>query len=172
MRDHDWLAARFDEHRSRLRAVAQRILGSAAEADDALREARLRAGAADTGAVDDAGGWLTTIVARVCLTMLRSRGTRREESPDRHERGSDPVLTHGGAVDPEHGARHEVLMADSVGLALRAVLETLTPAERLAFVLHDMFAVPFDEVAPIVGRSTACARQLAGRARRRVRGAD
>ncbi|MFE3459985.1 sigma-70 family RNA polymerase sigma factor [Nocardiopsis aegyptia] len=168
MRDQDWLAARFDEHRSHLRAVARRILGSAAEADDALQEAWLRAGAADAEEVDNVGGWLTTIVSRVCLNMLRSRGTRREEALEQEGRVPDPVLTHDDAVDPEH----EALMADSVGLALQVVLETLTPAERLAFVLHDMFAVPFDEVGPIVGRSTASARQLASRARRRVRGAD
>ncbi|KOX16981.1 sigma-70 family RNA polymerase sigma factor [Nocardiopsis sp. NRRL B-16309] len=168
MRDQDWLAARFDEHRSHLRAVAHRILGSAAEADDALQEAWLRASAAGTEGVDNIGGWLTTVVSRVCLNMLRSRGTRREEAIDPREPAADPVLTHDDAVDPEH----EALMADSVGLALQVVLETLTPAERLAFVLHDMFAVPFDEVGPIVGRSTASARQLASRARRRVRGAD
>ncbi|RKS05845.1 RNA polymerase sigma-70 factor (ECF subfamily) [Nocardiopsis sp. Huas11] len=168
MRDHDWLAARFDEHRAHLRAVAHRILGSAAEADDALQEAWLRARAADAGEVDNVGGWLTTIVSRVCLNMLRSRGTRREEALDRYEPDAAMVLAPDDAVDPEH----EALMADSVGLALQVVLETLTPAERLAFVLHDMFAVPFEEVAPIVGHSTAAARQLASRARRRVRGAD
>jgi RNA polymerase sigma-70 factor (ECF subfamily) len=168
MSDHDWLAARFDEHRPRLRAVAHRILGSASEADDALQEAWLRASAADTGEVANICGWLTTIVSRVCLNMLRSRGTRREEVLDRVEQGPDPVLTRDDAGSPEH----EALMADSVGIALQVVLETLTPAERLAFVLHDMFAVPFEEVAPIVGRSTASARQLASRARRRVRGAD
>jgi RNA polymerase sigma-70 factor (ECF subfamily) len=168
MRDHDWLAARFDEHRPHLRAVAHRILGSAAEADDALQEAWLRAGAADTDEVANIGGWLTTVVSRVCLNMLRSRRTRREEVLDPFERAPDPVLTRDDAGAPEH----EALMADSVGIALQVVLETLTPAERLAFVLHDMFAVPFEEIAPIVGRSTASARQLASRARRRVRGAD
>jgi RNA polymerase sigma factor (sigma-70 family) len=158
----DRLAERFEEHRAHLRAVAYRMLGSASEADDAVQEAWLRLSRADNSEVRNLGGWLTTIVARVCLTMLQSRRSRREEPagaemPDR-EQGPDP--------------EHEALQADSVGLALLVVLDTLTPAERLAFVLHDMFAVPFDEIAPIVGRSPAATRQLASRARRRVRGAE
>jgi RNA polymerase sigma factor (sigma-70 family) len=159
-----WLEERFEEHRPRLRAVAYRMLGSTGEADDAVQDAWLRVVRAETSSVENLGGWLTTVVARVCLNMLRSRGQRREEPLDPHV--PDPIIGHPDGVDPEH----EVLLADSVGLALMVVLETLTPAERLAFVLHDMFAVPFDEIAPMVDRSPAAARQLASRARRRVRG--
>ncbi|GEM_PF-460825 len=166
MNEHVWLAQRFEEHRTHLRAVAYRMLGSISEADDAVQEAWLRLGRSDTGGVDNLGGWLTTVVARVCLDMLRSRSSRGEEPLG--VRFSDPIASRQGGTDPEH----EALLADSVGLALLVVLETLTPAERLAFVLHDTFAVPFDEIAPIVGRSPTAARQLASRARRRVQGAD
>jgi RNA polymerase sigma factor (sigma-70 family) len=157
------LAERFEENRPHLRAVAYRMLGSLSEADDAVQEAWLRFSRAGTDGVENLGGWLTTIVARVCLNMLRSRGSRREESLDTHV--PDPIVSI-GEPDPED----EVLLADSVGLALLVVLQTLTPAERLAFVLHDMFAVPFEDIAPIVERSPAATRQLASRARRRVRG--
>jgi RNA polymerase sigma factor (sigma-70 family) len=165
MHEDDWLAARFEEHRPHLRAAAYRMLGSVSEADDAVQEAWLRLSRADTSGVENLGGWLTTVVSRVCLNMLRSRRTRREEPLGVHV--PEPIVSREDGVDPEH----EALLADSVGLALLVVLETLDPAERLAFVLHDMFAVPFDEIAPIVGRSPAAARQLASRARRRVRGA-
>jgi RNA polymerase sigma-70 factor, ECF subfamily len=165
MDEHEWLAERFEEHRAHLRAVAYRMLGSLSEADDAVQEAWLRLSRSDTGAVENLGGWLTTVVARVCLNMLRSRAARREEPLDAHV--PDPIVGRADGLDPEH----EALLADSVGLALLVVLETLAPAERLAFVLHDMFAVPFEEIAPIVGRSPAAARQLASRARRRVQGA-
>src|SRR5438270_5635672 len=156
----DWPTERFEEIRSHLRAVAYRMLGSLEEADDAVQEAWLRLSRADTSRVDNLRGWLTTVVARVCLDMLRSRKSRREE----------PL----GAELPEPvpGPEHEVMLADSVGLAMLVVLETLTPAERVAFVLHDLFDLPFDEIAPIVGRTPAAARQLASRGRRRVRGAD
>ena len=164
MNEHDWLAGRFEEHRTHLRGVAYRMLGSPSEADDAVQEAWLRVGRADTGGVANLGGWLTTVVARVCLDMLRSRKSRGEEPLGAHLPGS--IAGGAGGSDPED----EALLADSVGLALLVVLNTLTPAERLAFVLHDLFAVPFDEIAPIVGRSPAAARQLASRARRRVRG--
>ena len=164
MDEDEWLARRFEEHRSRLRAVAYRMLGSLSEADDAVQEAWLRLSAADTSDVENLGGWLTTVVGRVCLNMLRSRTTRRENPLG--PRLPDPIISPERGVDPEQ----EVLLTDSVGLALLVVLEMLPPAERLAFVLHDMFAVPFDEIAPIVGRSPAAARQLASRARRRVRG--
>jgi RNA polymerase sigma factor (sigma-70 family) len=157
------LAERFEENRTHLRAVAYRMLGSLSEADDAVQEAWLRLSRSGTDGVENLGGWLTTIVARVCLNMLRSRGSRREDPLDVHV--PDPVVSV-GEPDPEH----EALLADSVGLALLVVLQTLTPAERLAFVLHDMFAVPFEDIAPIVERSPAAARQLASRARRRVRG--
>ncbi|GAB2820463.1 RNA polymerase sigma factor SigJ [Actinoallomurus bryophytorum] len=157
------LAERFEENRTHLRAVAYRMLGSLSEADDAVQEAWLRLSRSGTDGVENLGGWLTTIVARVCLNMLRSRGSRREDSLDVHV--PDPVVSV-GEPDPEH----EALLADSVGLALLVVLQTLTPAERLAFVLHDMFAVPFEDIAPIVERSPAAARQLASRARRRVKG--
>ena len=155
----------FEEHRGHLRAVAYRMLGSVSEADDAVQEAWLRLDRADTTDVANMGGWLTTVVARVCLNMLRSRETRREESLE--NRLPDPIVSGVDGVDPEY----EALLADSVGLALLVVLETLEPAERMAFVLHDMFAVPFGEIAPIVGRTSAATRQLASRARRRVRGA-
>jgi RNA polymerase sigma factor (sigma-70 family) len=165
MTETDWLAERFEAHRGHLRAVAYRMLGSLTEADDAVQDAWLRASRAGAGDVDNIGGWLTTIVARVCLNMLRSRDRRREEPL---EGGlPDPVITPDGDLNPEE----EALLADSVGLALLVVLDTLTPAERLAFVLHDTFELPFDEIAPIVGRSPEAARQLASRARRRVKGA-
>jgi RNA polymerase sigma-70 factor, ECF subfamily len=163
--ERDWLAERFEERRSHLRAVAYRMLGSVSEADDAVQEAWLRLSRSDTSGVENLGGWLTTVVARVCLNMLQLRKARREEPLGVHM--PEPVVSREDGVDPEH----EALLADSVGLALLVVLETLGPAERLAFVLHDMFAVPFDEIAPMVGRSAAAARQLASRARRRVRGA-
>jgi RNA polymerase sigma factor (sigma-70 family) len=166
MTESDWLAEGFEKNRARLRAVAYRMLGSLAEADDAVQEAWLRLCRSDPSGVDNLGAWLTTIVARVCLNGLRSRNTRREEPMGVHV--PDPVISRADGTTPED----EALLADSVGLALHVVLETLTPAERLAFVLHDMFDLPFDEIAPIVGRSPATARQLASRARRRVRGAD
>ena len=166
MDEHDdWLAQRFEEHRTHLRAVAYRMLGSISEADDALQEAWLRVSRSSTSGVENVGGWLTTVVARVCLDILRSRKARREEPLDVHL--PEPIVSREDGIDPEH----EALLADSVGLALLTVLETLNPAERLAFVLHDMFAVPFDEIAPVVGRSLAATRQLASRARRRVQGA-
>jgi RNA polymerase sigma-70 factor (ECF subfamily) len=164
MNERDYLAERFEEHRTHLRAVAYRMLGSLSEVDDAVQEAWLRLSRADATNIDNLGGWLTTVVARVCLDMLRSRQSRREEpfAPDTPE----PVATGTRGSSPEH----EALLADSVGLALLVVLDKLTPAERLAFVLHDMFSVPFEEIGPIVGRSAEAARQLASRARRRVRG--
>ena len=162
MSEHDWLAERFEENRPHLRAVAYRMLGSSAEADDAVQETWLRLSRAGAGGVENLGGWLTTIVARVSLNMLRSRTLRREEPMDPPATGQ-PVAPPNG-TDPEH----EAVLADSVGLALLVVLDTLTPAERLAFVLHDMFAVPFEEIAPIVERSPVATRQLASRARRRV----
>jgi RNA polymerase sigma factor (sigma-70 family) len=161
----EWLADRFEANRTHLRAVAYRMLGSLSEADDAVQESWLRLSRANAAEVDNLRGWLTTVVARVCLDMLRSRKSRREEPLGVHV--PEPIVSREDGVDPEH----EALLADSVGLALLVVLETLAPPERLAFVLHDMFAVPFDEIAPIVGRSPAAARQLASRARRRVRGA-
>jgi RNA polymerase sigma factor (sigma-70 family) len=164
MDESDWLAKRFEEHRGELRAVAYRMLGSLSEADDAVQEAWLRLSQADTSEVQNLGAWLTTVVGRVCLNMLRSRTTRRENPLDPHV--PDPIVSRAGDTDPEHQA----LLADSVGLALLVVLEMLPPAERLAFVLHDMFAVPFDDIAPIIDRSAAATRQLASRARRRVRG--
>ena len=164
MNEPQYLAERFEEHRTHLRAVAYRMLGSLGEVDDAVQEAWLRLSRADATGIDNLGGWLTTVVARVCLDMLRSRQSRREEpfTPDAPE----PVATGTSGSSPEQ----EALLADSVGLALLVVLDRLTPAERLAFVLHDMFAVPFEEIAPIVGRSAEATRQLASRARRRVRG--
>jgi RNA polymerase sigma factor (sigma-70 family) len=162
--ERNWLAERFDEHRTRLRAVAYRLLGSLSEADDAVQEAWLRVSRSDPGDVENLAAWLTTVVGRVSLDMLRSRRRRREEPPGVHM--PEPILDRADGTDPEHQA----LLADSVGLALLVILETLTPAERLAFVLHDMFAVPFDEIAPIVDRSPEAARQLASRARRRVQG--
>jgi RNA polymerase sigma factor (sigma-70 family) len=164
MDEHDWLAERFEAHRTHLRAVAYRMLGSAGEADDAVQEAWLRLSRTDTSDVDNLGGWLTTVVARVCLNMLQSRKSRREEPIGGHL--AEPAAGGRDGVDPED----EALLAEGVGLALLVVLDTLTPAERLAFVLHDLFDVPFDEVAAIVGRSPAAARQLASRARRRVQG--
>jgi RNA polymerase sigma-70 factor, ECF subfamily len=162
----DWLAERFEANRTHLRAVAYRMLGSRSEADDAVQETWLRLSRSDTSRVDNLGGWLTTVVARVCLDMLRSRRSRREEALGDHV--PDAIAARSDGVDPEE----EALLADSVGLALLVVLDTLTPAERLAFVLHDMFAVPFDEIAPIVGRSSSAAKMLASRARRRVQQAD
>lgn len=175
MSDPEYLAERFEEHRTHLRAVAYRMLGSLSEVDDAVQEAWLRLSRAGGEGVDNLGGWLTTVVARVCLDMLRSRQSRREEpltpeGPDPGATGtrrSSPALSERSeSKDPEQ----EALLADSVGLALLVVLDRLTPAERLAFVLHDMFALPFEEIAPIVGRSVDATRQLASRARRRVRG--
>jgi RNA polymerase sigma-70 factor (ECF subfamily) len=161
-----WLAERFEAHRVHLRAVAYRMLGSPSEAEDAVQEAWLRVSRADTGRVENLGGWLTTVVARVSLDMLRARGARREEPLDDHLPDPAAVLPR-EETDPEQ----EALLADAVGPALLVVLDTLTPAERLAFVLHDLFGVPFDEIAAILGRSPAAARQLASRARRRVQGA-
>ena len=164
MDERNFLAERFEENRAHLRAVAYRMLGSLSEVDDAVQEAWLRLSRADTAGIDNLGGWLTTVVARVCLDLLRSRQSRREEAftPD----APDPVATGTQGSSPEQ----EALLADSVGLALLVVLDRLAPAERLAFVLHDMFAVSFEEIGPIVGRSPEAARQLASRARRRVRG--
>ena len=164
MNERDWLAERFEEQRPHLRTVAYRMLGSRSEADDAVQEAWLRLSRTDADRIENLGAWLTTVVARVCLNMLRSRRTRREE----------PLDPDAAAVAGEHGGsdpEHEALLADSVGLALLVVLDTLPPAERVAFVLHDMFDLPFEEIAPIVGRTPAATRQLASRARRRVRGA-
>ena len=163
MNDQDWLAERFEQNRGHLRAVAYRMLGSLSEADDAIQETWLRLGRSDTSTIDNLGGWLTTVVARICLDMLRSRTSRREESLDT-EIVEPPAKT--ATPDPEQ----EAVLADSVGLALLVVLDRLSPAERLAFVLHDLFAVPFDEIARIVGRTEEATRQLASRARRRVQG--
>src|SRR5215210_1957427 len=163
MDERDFLAETFEEHRSRLRAVAYRMLGSLSEADDAVQETWLRLNRIDADEVENLGGWLTTVVSRVSLNMLRSRRSRREEPFD--VRMPEPIVDRADGTDPEH----EALLADSVGLALLVVLETLSPAERLAFVLHDMFAVPFDDIARIVDRSPEATRQLASRARRRVR---
>jgi RNA polymerase sigma factor (sigma-70 family) len=163
MDERELLAERFEEHRTRLRAVAYRMLGSLSEADDAVQEAWLRLGRSDAGEIHNLGGWLTTVVARISLNMLRSRDSRHEEPLG--VRVPEPIVDRADGADPEH----EALLADSVGLALLVVLETLSPAERLAFVLHDMFGVPFDEIAPMVDRSPEAARQLASRARRRVR---
>jgi RNA polymerase sigma-70 factor (ECF subfamily) len=164
--ERDWLAERFEAHRGHLKGVAYRMLGSLTEADDAVQEAWLRLSRADTSGVENLGGWLTTIVARVCLNMLQSRRSRREEPLDAHL--PDPIVSAPDGGDPEQQA----LLAEGVGLALLVVLDTLTPAERVAFVLHDMFAVPFDQIGPIVGRSPNAAKMLASRARRRVQGAD
>jgi RNA polymerase sigma factor (sigma-70 family) len=164
--EHHWLAEEFEANRNHLRAVAYRMLGSTTEADDAVQEAWLRLSRSGPSGIENLGGWLTTVVARVCLDMLRSRTARREEPLGEHL--PEAMANGDDAVDPEG----EALLADSVGPALQVVLETLAPAERIAFVLHDMFAVPFDEIAPIVGRSAAAARQLASRARRRVHGVD
>src|SRR4051794_37213264 len=170
MDEQDWLAQRFEANRTHLRAVAYRMLGSLNEADDAVQEAWLHLSRSDTSDVKNLGGWLTTDVARVCLDMLGSRKSRREEPLDGPLAAvvSEPIGNREDGIDPEH----ESVLADSVGPALLVVLETLAPAERLAFVLHDMFAVPFDEIATIVGRSPDAARQLASRARRRVQGAE
>jgi RNA polymerase sigma factor (sigma-70 family) len=166
MDENQWLADRFEEHRAHLRAVAYRMLGSLAEADDAVQDTWLRLSGAGADGVANLRGWLTTVTARVCLNMLRSRNLRREEALGVHV--PDPVLSADGVLQPED----EALLADSVGLALQVVLDTLTPAERLAFVLHDMFGLPFEEIAPMVSRTPAAARQLASRARRRVKGAE
>jgi RNA polymerase sigma factor (sigma-70 family) len=166
MNDRDYLADRFEENRAHLRAVAYRMLGSAGDVDDAVQEAWLRLNRVDTTSIDNLGGWLTTVVARVCLDMLRSRTSRREEPFTPH--APEPIATGTSGSSPEQ----ETVLADSVGLALLVVLDRLTPAERLAFVLHDMFAMPFEEIAPIIGRSATAARQLASRARRRVRGRE
>ncbi len=166
MVESEWLEDRFEEHRDRLRAVAYRMLGSLTDAEDAVQDTWLRLSRSGAGEVENLGGWLTTIVARVCLNMLRSRNLRREESFG--VRVPDPVISPAGELQPEE----EALLADSVGLALLVVLDTLAPAERLAFVLHDLFELPFEEIAPMVGRTPAAARQLASRARRRVKGAE
>jgi RNA polymerase sigma factor (sigma-70 family) len=164
MDSSDWLAERFEEHRGELRAVAYRMLGSLSEADDAVQEAWLRLSRVSADEIDNLGAWLTTVVARVSLNLLRSRRTRREEPFGAHI--PEPVVDPADGVDPEH----EALLADAVGLALLVVLDELSPPERLAFVLHDMFSIPFDEIAALTGRSPEAARQLASRARRRVRG--
>ncbi|MFI9720433.1 sigma-70 family RNA polymerase sigma factor [Streptomyces sp. NPDC052396] len=166
MNDEEFLADRFESHRSHLRAVAYRMLGSAAEADDAVQEAWLRLQRSDTGEVANLGGWLTTVVSRVCLDILRSRGSRREEPLEEYGPGAE------GEAEAAAGPEQEALLADSVGLALMVVLDTLAPAERLAFVLHDLFGVPFEEIAVVLDRTPAASRQLASRARRRVRGAS
>jgi RNA polymerase sigma factor (sigma-70 family) len=166
MNETEWLAERFEEHRPRLRAVAYRMLGSLTEADDAVQDSWLRLSRSEANQIDNLGGWLTTVVARECLHMLRSRRRRREDFVGAHL--PDPVVTIGEDLDPEQ----EALLADSVGLALLVVLDSLTPAERLAFVLHDMFQLPFEEIARLVDRSPAATRQLASRARRRVQGAQ
>ncbi len=162
MAEQAWLAERFEANRTHLRAVAYRMLGSLSEADDAVQESWLRLSRSDTSGVENLGGWLRTVVARVCLDMLRARTSRREEPLGAHVPA--PIVSREDGIDPEH----EALLADSVGLALLVVLETLAPAERLAFVLHDLFAVPFEKIAAIMGRSPTAARQLASRARRRV----
>ena len=164
MDERDWLAEQFEEHRTRLKAVAYRMLGSLTEADDAVQEAWLRLSRSDAREIDNLGAWLTTVVARLSLNMLRSRASRHEEPID--VRVPEPIIDSADGTDPEH----EALLADSVGLALLVVLETLSPPERLAFVLHDTFGVPFDEIAPIVDRSPEATRRLASRARRRVQG--
>jgi RNA polymerase sigma-70 factor, ECF subfamily len=165
MDEHDRLVERFEDHRTHLKAIAYRMLGSLSEADDAVQETWIRLSRTDAETIENLGGWLTTVVARVCLNMLRQRGARREELVGAHV--PDPVVSLAYALEPEQ----ETLLADSVGFALLVVLDALSPAERLAFVLHDMFAVPFDDIAVIVGRSPDAARQLASRARRRVQGA-
>ena len=165
MDEHDGLAARFEANRTHLRAVAYRMLGSLSEADDAVQESWLHVSRSGASGVDNLGGWLTTVVARVCLDMLRSRRSRREDPVGAHV--PEPIVGREDGLDAEH----EALLADSVGLALLVVLDSLAPAERLAFVLHDLFDLPFEEIAPLVGRSAAAARQLASRGRRRVQGA-
>ena len=167
MDERDWLAERFQEHRPRLRAVAYRMLGSTSEADDAVQEGWVRLSRSNAGEIDNLEAWLVTVVGRVALNMLRSRKTRREEPLDAHLL-PDPIVDRADGIDPEH----EALLADSVGLALLVVLETLTPAERLAYVLHDMFSVTYDEIGAILDRSPEAARQLASRGRRRIRGAN
>ncbi|HKD33417.1 MAG TPA: sigma-70 family RNA polymerase sigma factor [Gaiellaceae bacterium] len=164
MDERDWLAERFQQHRPRLRAVAYRMLGSTSEADDAVQEAWIRLSRSDADEIDNMDAWLVTVVGRVSLNMLRARKARREQPLGVHL--PDPILDRADGMNPEH----EALLADSVGLALLVVLETLSPPERLAFVLHDMFAVPFDQIAPIIDRSPDAARQLASRARRRLQG--
>jgi RNA polymerase sigma-70 factor, ECF subfamily len=166
MDERDWLAERFQDLRPRMRAVAYRMLGSTSEADDAVQEAWIRLSRSDAGEIDNLEAWLVTTVGRVALNMLRSRKTRREESLD--ARLPDPIVDRADGTDPEH----EAMLVDSVGLALLVVLETLTPAERLAYVLHDMFSVPFDEIGAVLDRSPDAVRQLASRGRRRIRGAD
>jgi RNA polymerase sigma factor (sigma-70 family) len=166
MDEQDWLAQRFQEHRPRLRAVAYRMLGSTSEADDAIQEAWIRLCRSNAGEIDNLQAWLVSVVGRVALNMLRSRKSRREEPLDAHL--PDPIVDRAEGIDPEH----EALLADSLGLALLVVLEELTPAERLAYVLHDMFSVPFYEIGAILERSPEAARQLASRARRRIRGAE
>jgi RNA polymerase sigma-70 factor (ECF subfamily) len=166
MAQHSWLTERFEENRPRLRGMAYRMLGSLSEAEDAVQEAWLRLNGVDTATIQNLGGWLTTVVSRVCLDMLRGRRSRREESIE--AQATEPRVVRGEGADPES----EVLLADSVGIALLVVLDTLTPAERLVFVLHDLFGMPFDEIGSIVGRSPAAAKQLASRARRRVRGSS
>ena len=165
MDSQQWQAEQFEQNRRHLRAVAQRMLGSTGEADDAVQEAWLRLSRSDAAEIQNMRAWLTTVVSRICLDMLRARQSRREELVD--EWSDEPIVALYGERDPEY----EALIADSVGVALMVVLDTLSPAERLAFVLHDMFGVPFDEIGPIVNRNAAAARQLASRARRRVRGA-
>ena len=165
MNDQDWLAERFEDNRSHLRGVAYRMLGSVTEADDAVQEAWIRLSRTDASQVENMRAWLTTVTARVCLNMLRSRKTRREAPLEAHV--PEPVVSPESGMDPEQ----EALLGDSVGLALFVVLDSLSPAERVAFVLHDVFAIPFDEIAPVVGRSPVASRQLASRARRRVQGA-
>ncbi|MBB2750021.1 UNVERIFIED_ORG: RNA polymerase sigma-70 factor (ECF subfamily) [Rhizobium aethiopicum] len=164
MDEKKWLADEFEANRAHLRAAAYRMLGSRNEAEDAVQEAWLRLSRTDTTDVGNLGGWLTTVVARICLDMLRTRKSRREEPLE--------MPVHAAIADPANDPEHEAAFADSVGLALLVVLQTLAPAERVAFVLHDMFDLPFDEIAPIIGRSSAAARQLASRARRRVQGTD
>ena len=164
MKEVDWLAERFEVERPHLRAVAYRMLGSLAEAEDAVQELWLRLTRADTSHVENLGGWLTTVIARICLDVLRTRTSQREESLTAHV--TDPIVSRERGIDPEQ----EAVLADSVGLALLVILDRLVPAERIAFVLHDIFDVPFDEIAPIVGRTSTATRQLASRARRRVRG--
>ncbi|HEX8732015.1 MAG TPA: sigma-70 family RNA polymerase sigma factor [Ktedonobacterales bacterium] len=171
MNEQDWLAERFEAYRPHLRAVAYRMLGALSEADDAIQETWLRLSHSDASAIANLGGWLTTVIARVCLDLLRSREARREEPLTGEDAAPEPLASlanHTHATDPEQ----EALLADSVGLALLVILDTLSPAERIAFVLHDIFDVSFEEIAPIVGRSPAAARQLASRARRRARGAE
>jgi RNA polymerase sigma-70 factor (ECF subfamily) len=163
--EQEWLAERFETHRPHLRGVAYRMLGSLSEADDAVQEAWIRLSRTDTSGVENMRAWLTTVVGRVCLNLLRSRRARRETAIDVHL--PDPIVGPEAGIDPEH----ELLLGDSIGLALLTVLESLSPAERVAFVLHDVFAIPFDDIAPIVGRSSAATRQLASRGRRRVQGA-